>query len=67
MEILLVQPTNSRIIFIINRLESQRKKEKHNTHMNLQKKIITFFLVIIPFLLVERNREIMNTSQDISQ
>ena len=65
------QPTHStntsKIFFILNGPATQRKKEKKNTPLNLQKDIITFFLVIIPFLLAERNRGMMTTSKDISE
>ena len=67
MDSLLIQPTSSRKIFIINEPAAQKKKEKKNTHLNLQKEIITVFPVIIPFLLAERNKGMMTTSNENSK
>ena len=67
MDNLLIQPTNSRKIFIINRRAAQNKKEKKNTHLNLQEEIITIFPVTIPFLLAKRNKGMMTTSKESSE
>ena len=63
----LIQPTNSRKSSIINGPASQRKKKNKNTPLNLEKEIITFLLLIIPFILAERNRGMMTTSKESSE
>ena len=67
MDIPLIQPTSSRKSFIINRPSTQKKKEKKNSHLNLQKEIIIVFLVIIPFPLAERNKGMMATYKESSE
>ena len=63
----LIQPTSSRKSYVINRPIDQRKKGKKNTPLNIQKEIIIAFLVIIPFLLAERNRGMMTNSKESSE
>ena len=60
----LIQATSLRESFIINEPAAQRKKENKNTPLNLQNEIITIFLVIIPFLLAERNKGMMTTFKE---
>ena len=59
----LIPQIGSRNNFIINGLASREKKEKKNILLNLQKEIITVLLVMIFFLHVERNREMMTISR----
>ena len=55
----LIPQTISRKNFIINEKAARQKKENKNIPLNLQKEIITVFLVMILFLHGERNWEMM--------
>ena len=55
----LIPQIGSRNNFIINEKATCEKKENKNIPLNLQKEIITVFLVMILFLHGERNWEMM--------
>ena len=52
--------------FTINGPTAQEKKENKNIPLNLLKEIIIVLLVMILFLLAERNREMMTISRESS-
>ena len=57
MDILLVPSIKLKKIIIANESAAQGKGETKNTNMTFQKEIITVFIVIIHFLLVEREKK----------
>ena len=63
----LIPQIGSRNNFIINGLVAWEKKENKNIPLSLQKEIITIFLVMIPFLPVERNWEMMTILSESSE
>ena len=63
----LIPQTSSRNNFIINGPASQEKKENKNIPLNLQKEIITVFLVMTLFLHAKRNWEMMTISRESSE
>ena len=62
----LIQQTSSKKSFTIKEPAAQEKKEKKNIPLNLQKDIFIVLLVMILFLLAERNREMMTVSKESS-